>query len=117
MNKFICKGPVIGTISQADIDKSVADVDAGELDKAIPQDALGHKKRGVIKKITSSKGGVSLNENGDPEIVSPEAQKTIVPCGHDLTPLIEAVPFDGLEYEVVCPSCGNVVAVKRVADQ
>ncbi len=117
MTTFICKGPIVGAISQADIDDSVAAVARGELNKAIQQEALGHNKRGIVKQVTAKKGGISIDGNGEIETVEPTAKEIIEPCGHDLTALIEAVPFDGLEYEVICPGCGNVVAVKRVADQ
>lgn len=34
-------------------------------------------------------------------------------CGTDLTVLIEAVPADGLDYDVECPKCGTSTRVMR----
>lgn len=30
-----------------------------------------------------------------------------IPCGHDLTDLIQAIPADGFDHEVKCPACGT----------
>lgn len=37
-------------------------------------------------------------------------------CGRDLSPLVEAVPWDGRDRQVSCPDCGNVGTVKRIPE-
>jgi hypothetical protein len=54
-------------------------------------DTAGHVKRGV-------KAGNGL----------------IVPCGADLTDLIESVDDHGADHVVVCPRCGNVSSIRRL---
>ena len=34
-------------------------------------------------------------------------------CGVVLTPLIEAIPQDGGDWFVKCPSCGRIASIKR----
>jgi adenine-specific DNA methylase len=44
----------------------------------------------------------------------PAGNGLIVPCGADLTELVEDVDVDGRDHEVTCPRCGNAVSVRRV---
>jgi hypothetical protein len=37
-----------------------------------------------------------------------------VPCGIDVTDLINAVPVDGEVHEVACPKCRTIATVRRV---
>jgi|GEM_PF-3947444 len=34
-------------------------------------------------------------------------------CGADLTLVVEAVPPDGQDHEITCPSCGRISQVMR----
>ena len=54
-------------------------------------DIAGHNKRGV-------QAGNGL----------------IVPCGTDITDLIEAVDTDGADHDITCPRCGNVSRIRRL---
>ncbi len=38
-----------------------------------------------------------------------------IPCGNDLSKLVEAVPRDGQNHKVTCPKCGTVTTVQRFA--
>ena len=42
-----------------------------------------------------------------------QADGSRVKCGADITPLIEAIPQDGKDYETTCPICGCVASVMR----
>lgn len=112
-----CLGPVIGTISQDDIDASIQAVADGLRLRPISQDALGHNKRGVEREQTRAPGKISLDEDGRPFVTKPEVEIAIEPCGQDMQALIEAVPRDGKEYQVTCPSCGNVMPVLKPVDE
>lgn len=36
-------------------------------------------------------------------------------CGRDITALIEAVPWDGKDHQIVC-RCGNKATIKRIPE-
>lgn len=100
--QFLCRGPVVGQYTDDDVASGL--VSAG---------ALGHTKRGVVKRSTAEKGSVAIDEDGQPVISEPKAKESLAACGYDLSAMIHSLPMDGLEYDVVCPSCGNVVNVRR----
>jgi hypothetical protein len=38
-------------------------------------------------------------------------------CGHNITDLIENVPFDGEVHTLECPRCGNIFTVRRAPEE
>lgn len=103
--QYLCKGPVVGVYTQDDIDSGLAG-----------QNALGHKKRGVVVSTTRQAGEIKMNEDGSVDLADATKTETLAPCGFDLAALIDAVPHDGLDYNVICPRCDNVVPVRKIAE-
>jgi len=100
---YICRGPAVGTIDQDDIDA-----------RRYPPDALGHKKRGVIRARVVTPGVVETDpETGAAHVVPAKTVDELQPCGRALDDLVALVPVDGLQYEIICPDCGNVAKVTR----
>lgn len=96
---YVCKGPVIGTLSKEDVERL-----------KLPKNAVGHVKRGVETKKTIKPGKIATDPK---DSVKPKTETVIENCGQRLNELIEQVPFDGLDYEITCPKCGNVMTVMR----
>lgn len=57
-----------------------------------------------------------LDENNEP-VVDEIGLSIRAGCGADVSALIHDVPDDGEDYEVVCPSCGNVVSVMKTVPE
>jgi hypothetical protein len=57
-----------------------------------------------------------LDENNEP-VVDELGLSIRAGCGADLSSLIHAVPDDGQDYVVECPSCGNTVSVMKTAPE
>jgi len=100
--QFLCRGPVIGQYTEEDVENGL-----------ISSAAIGHKKRGILKKVSKAKGRVGIDDDGEIVVEASKSIDSCTPCNYDLTMLINALPEDGLEYDVECPSCSNVVSVRR----
>jgi hypothetical protein len=47
--------------------------------------------------------------DADGRLLEPER----VPCGLDVTELVDSVPWDGEVHTVTCPNCGTETSVRR----
>jgi len=103
MTTFTCRGPLQGVFTEDDAKAGLCKAEQ-----------IGHGKRGVMKKNKAVAGRITQGDDG-PEVhpADDEASESLVACGYGLDDLIAAVPVDGQEYEVECPSCGNVIKVRH----
>jgi hypothetical protein len=58
-------------------------------------------------------GAGAVTRDDDGRLLEPER----VPCGLDITELIDTVPWDGEVHTVTCPNCGTETSVRRAAAQ
>ncbi len=97
-----CLGPVAGTFGQQDAK-----------DGRCRRNQVGHTYRGVWKDEVV-RPGMTRMVDGKPETTKPVTRRVFEPCGYDLTDMINAIPADGLDYQIECPECGNKSLVKTV---
>jgi len=78
-----------------------------------PPGTEGHALRGIPLTTAEQPGAISLNGNGEVDVVAAPTADILKPCGYDLTALISAAPQDGHEYVVTCPRCGSHATIRR----
>jgi len=105
MIKYTCEGPfILVSDARKEIKKKIEDVN-----QAIEN---YEDNTALTKKLDELNGRLDAIKNKHDELSLGRLK-----CGYNLTQQIEAIPFDGEDYEYECPKCGNKGHVMRMPEE